>query len=254
MRMILCALLCLPHLGLPHLALANEETGRWSYDGDTDPAHWGDLGLDFATCKLGRMQSPIDLARGAAQGDLHYQTDYQPVPLTIWNTGRTIMLPAKGAGVLTEGGQDFALLQVHFHTPSEHLLDGKSYPAEIHLVHQAAVGRLSVLGVFVEEGEHNPAFDQFLKHIPAAAGAPVLIPDGSFDPAELLPEKGAIHRYVGSLTTPPCSESVAWHVLAQPIGASGEQIAALSSVMGHNNRPVQPLNDRLLVHPMPEEG
>ena len=241
-------IMIIPLLCLPHLALA-EDAGLWSYEGDTGPAEWGDLSAEYATCKIGLMQSPIELGPGGAAAALEYERDYRSVPLNVWNNGRTVVLTARGGGEMHTAGTDFALMQVHFHTPSEHTLNGDSFPAEIHFVHQAAVGQLAVLGVLLTEGEAHPELDKLLPHMTAEPDEPVNVDGVSFDPAALLPRDAAVYRYTGSLTTPPCSENVAWHVLSEPVTASAEQIAALIEVMGENNRPLQPANNRLIVNP-----
>lgn len=229
--------------------VAAEGGAHWSYDGAHGPAHWGVLKDEYRLCASGLMQSPVDLGSVAATGSIAIATDYRPVPLSVLNNGHTVQFNTPGAGTLTGGGTSFELLQVHFHTPSEHVRDGRHAPLEAHFVHRAADGRLAVLGVMVEEGPANPALATVIAHMPKVK-ADAVAPDGVMvDPAGLLPRDRALYRYMGSLTTPPCSEGVNWHVLATPVTASKEQIAALAAVMHMNARPAQPLHGRLLVGP-----
>lgn len=236
-------------LCLPQFALANDSAPHWSYTGQTGPDHWAELDAQYEACKIGRSQSPIDLDETNAVGEAQFTSSYKPLPMTIWNNGHTIQLDATNSGTLTEDGKDFPLLQVHFHDPSEHAIHGKHFPLEAHFVHKSADGQLSVLAVLIDKGKENPELAKIIKHLPVHEGEPQKIDGVEFDPAALLPDSLATFRYSGSLTTPPCSEGVAWHVLSTPITASADQIAALAEVMGENNRPVQAVNNRLVIHP-----
>lgn len=224
-------------------AMAADKSGDWSYTGDTGPEHWGALAKDYEMCDAGRQQSPIDLAEHNALGELMVSVDYQSGPVAITDTGSTVLVEFEQPSSLTSGTTTFNLVQVHFHTPSEHAISGERYPLVAHFVHAAESGALAVLGVMYEPGEANAALDTI---IDGAHNAPS---DVSLDPQELLPETLDVYRYQGSLTTPPCSEGVHWHVAAEPVTASEAQIAALEELMGMNARPVQPLNGRLLVAP-----
>ncbi|MDP0930297.1 carbonic anhydrase [Paracoccus onubensis] len=233
----------------PHLALAEETAAHWSYMGETGPEHWAEIAPEDKACKAGTRQSPIDLSKTDAVGELSFTSDYRAVPMKIWNNGHTIQLDAKNAGEMAEDGKIYNLLQVHFHDPSEHALNGKNYPLEAHFVHRDKDGELAVLGVFIEEGAENPELAKIISHIPAKPGEPMVVEGLDFDPSALLPDNLAAYRYSGSLTTPPCTEGVAWRILSHPITASADQIKALADVMGSNNRPLQAVNGRLVVHP-----
>lgn len=232
---------------LPGVALA--EGVEWAYSGEMGPENWGALDAGYEVCAKGVMQSPVDLAAANAVGELKLEPSYNAVPLKVTNTGHTILLDGQGGGAFTEAGVRFDLVQAHFHAPSEHTIDGKTYPAELHLVHKSESGDLAVLGVLIEEGAESDALVP-LANAPKEVGGEAEIPGATFDAGAYLPKDAAIYRYSGSLTTPPCSEGVAWHVFQQPVTASAEQIAALTAAMGHENaRPVQGLNGRLLVGP-----
>lgn len=237
----------IPVLFLPSLALA-QGAADWGYTGEKGPDHWAMLAADYQTCAAGTMQSPIDLKAANAAGDLQLDLAYDAVPLKVLNTGLTLQLNGQAGGGFTEAGEQFDLVQGHFHTPSEHVLDGKTYPAELHLVHKSADGKLAVLGILIEEGAENAGLAALPAEFPKG-GEEAAVEGASFEPAKFLPEDRAIYRYSGSLTTPPCSEGVAWHVVKQPVTASAEQIAALTKAMGENARPPQELHGRLLVEP-----
>jgi carbonic anhydrase len=219
---------------------------HWSYEGDTGPEHWGALQPDFKTCQLGLEQTPIDLA-GEVKGDASAMVlDYKPLPLRIVNNGHTIQINADPgcAGVI--GETRYELLQFHFHHPSEHLLAGKRFDLECHFVHRSNAGNLAVVGVFIRPGDKNAALQTIWDAMPQHEG-PEMRPGGSVNPAALLPKGSGYFRYMGSLTTPPCSEGLTWTVFKDPIEASPEQIGRFAALFPNNARPVQNRNRRLLV-------
>jgi carbonic anhydrase len=195
------------------------------------------------------MQSPIDLEQQNAVGDLEFSVDWTSSPLSASNTGRTVQANFEPGSYMSSGGRVFNLLQVHFHTPSEHTFSQKSYPLVAHFVHSTGEGRLGVLGIMFEEGEANVELQKIIEAVSQDSGGSRAVDAGSLDPNGMLPDELEIFRYMGSLTTPPCTEGVHWHVAEDAVEASREQIAAMESIMGINARPVQPLNGRLLVAP-----
>ena len=148
--------------------------------------------------------------------------------------------------MLTFADRTYELKQFHFHTPSEHTLDGMHFPMEMHLVHASESGELAVYGVFFLRGEHNPMFDPIVQNLPAGPGDEVHVEGVAVDLADMLPETADCYSYSGSLTTPPCSEGVSWFVAMDPIEMSAEQIEAFTCRLRQNNRPPQPLNDRVV--------
>jgi carbonic anhydrase len=261
-RGIACAVgtvLMLGFLGCGAAEEADQEHGatlQWGYEGDEGPEHWAELSDDFALCANGTMQSPIDLGEAvpmAAGEGTGLMWDYGTGALSIarhehvvdiLDNGHTIQVTYDEGSTLTAGGIEYELLQFHFHAPSEHTIDGRHYPMELHLVHRAQAGELAVLGVFVEEGEPNLVFDALIEGLPSAAGEERHFEDVEIDVDAFITSGDEYYRYEGSLTTPPCSEGVHWAVLTEPLRASAEQIAALDAAMPANNRPVQPLGSR----------
>lgn len=227
---------------------------HWSYEAADGPAKWASLSPAYATCGSGKSQSPVDLTPANAKGDssivkLAYNmtalrmTHYEQVDDIIDN-GHTIQISVVEGGSLTTTKDNYELKQFHFHTPSEHTLDGKHYPMEVHFVHQSKAGNLAVIGMFVEEGADNTELAKLLNHLPAAKGESVHRPDVTLNPAAHLPSELPSLNYSGSLTTPPCSEGVEWFVHRHPRSAGKAQIAAIAERIGSNNRPVQPINGR----------
>lgn len=220
---------------------------HWGYEGHAGPENWGELSEDFKACKVGHMQSPVDLGGAEIKGSFSVRTAYKAGPLTILNNGHTVQVTFQPGSVLTSGIARYKLLQVHFHTPSEETIYGVPYPMVAHFVHVDHAGNLAVLGVLFEEGAFNAELDKLIKLAPRQQTAAQTFDTISFDPAKLLPSNLAVYRYEGSLTTPPCTEGVRWHVATHPVSASAGQIAALHAIMGDNARPTQPLHGRLLV-------
>lgn len=216
---------------------------HWGYFGEGGPQHWGDLSADYATCKTGRNQSPVDLRDKTAlgvQGLPGLDIAYREVPLKIINNGHSIQINFPLGSYIKVGGHRFELLQYHFHTPSEHHKEGFAYPMEMHLVHKDGDGNLAVLGILFQEGEENPYLNGLLKRLPKVMGKQEIHNDLKLNPAHFIPPNPEFYKYSGSLTTPPCSEGVYWMVFKHPIEASAEQIQQMNELMGENARPVQP--------------
>ena len=225
--------------------IAASDEVHWNYEGTDGPKHWGSLAPAFAACASGTEQSPVDLT-GAQGSDLSSLAfDYTPSPITISNNGHTIQVDyAPGSGIVLDGAR-YELLQFHFHHVSEHAVDGVRFPLELHLVHRNNSGALAVVGVLFEVGSANEALKPLWNHLPAKAG-PATIVAGEVDATALLPKRRTTWRYMGSLTTPPCTEGVSWIVMTEPVALSAEQIEAFGTIFPNNSRPVQPLNGRAL--------
>lgn len=245
-RLLLCSLAA----GLSVSVLAAEPSPvppHWSYEGRESPAHWGELSADYATCSKGRNQSPVDLAEAIPTGKGKLSFRHRPQHYRVENNGHTIeAVPARVQEALVIGKRHFALKQFHFHVPSEHTFRTRQFPMEIHFVHQGRQDELAVLAVMVREGATNPALQPLLAH-PLAPGESVALTE-ALDISPLLPARRTHFRLGGSLTTPPCSEGVNWVVFVSPIEASPAQIRRMAELIGHpNNRPVQPLNARIVI-------
>jgi carbonic anhydrase len=223
--------------------------GGWSYEGERGPEHWGDLSPDYHACGMGRMQSPIDLAAANVEADVSITVEYKPVPLTILHNGHTIQFNVENGSRILVGDIPYELLQVHFHTPSEHVVAGQPYPLEAHFVHRSPEGKLAVVGVFFLEGDSNYALADMFAYTPQNKTKAETHFDLIVSPAAILPPVPHFYRYMGSLTTPPCTEGVNWFVVSTPSYASKVQIETLRQAMGENARPAQPLNGRLVIEP-----
>jgi carbonic anhydrase len=189
-----------------------------------------------------------------AKGGASWKLDYKTTSLRIAHNehmddiidnGHTIQITVDEGSMFTFGDKTYSLKQFHFHTPSEHTLDGQHAPMEMHMVHQGENGSLAVVAVLFREGDvPNENFTKIIANLPNAKGENKHITDVNLELKVHLPKDNYAYHYVGSLTTPPCSESVQWLVLRDPVSLTKEQINAFSSRIGPNNRPTQPVNDR----------
>ena len=238
----------------------------WNHDlaSGLGPPDWGSLDPAYEACATGTSQSPIDITGTTRGGGAALRFGYHEHELVVENTGHVIEVPAPDGAhdTLSIGGQTYTLTQFHFHAPSEHTIDGRSFDLEAHLVHTSATGQLAVVGVLMDVGGHpNQLVDEIFEHAPEVAGEETEV-DVEFSAAELLPR--STHRgpvsvltryfsYSGSLTTPGCSEPVRWLVAKDPITVSADAVEQMHHLVSHfpgydgfpdNNRPVQPLNGR----------
>jgi len=227
---------------------ATHETGKsahWSYAGPTGAGKWGDMQSDFVTCKIGKKQSPIDI-KGAKKGDLPaIGFNYDQTNAEVVNNGHTIQVNLTGGGDVKVASGDYKLLQFHFHTPSEERVNGKAYPLVAHLVHKSDAGKIAVVAVLFKEGQKNVALEKVFAAMPAKEDGKADLA-GGMNVTTLLPAKRTYWAFEGSLTTPPCSEEVQWHVLKEAVEMSKGQIAVFKKLYPMNARPVQPLNGRVL--------
>jgi carbonic anhydrase len=207
---------------------------HWGYEGEHGPNAWGRLDPTYVACESGQHQSPIDL-HGAEEASLPpLEARYAAFTPALVDNGHTLQAAAPPGNVVVIDGHPLELAQFHFHRPSEHLIDGKPWPAELHFVHRDEAGKLAVIAVPLSEGPAD--------HAALAA----LLAGEQVNPADLFPVERTYFQYEGSLTTPPCTEGVTWRVFVSPISASAQQLLQVEKRVPTNSRPVMPLNDRRL--------
>ena len=221
------------------------ESVEWGYSGAGAPEHWASLSDDYALCAEGTQQSPVDFT-GYEQGEAEpLSLEYSGHATSITNDGKFLRVDYLSGNTFGVGPRSYQLKSAHFHTPSEHLIDGARYAAELHLVHENALGDLAVVGVLFTLGAASPVVQTVLDAAPPAG-------DTLFDivepnAAEYVPNDLSYYRYVGSKTTPPCDEPVEWFVMREQWTVSQEQVDGLTAISGGpNNRPVQPIGDRVI--------
>ncbi len=223
------------------------QSQHWSYAGSSGPSHWGDLDASYHDCKAGKRQSPIDFqTKSPAHGisDAGIYVDYHAVELDIINNGHTIQVDIADGNEAIINGKKYALLQFHFHAPSEHTIDGKPVEMEAHLVHRADDGELAVLGVMMRLGKWNNIIHRLWKHMPPDANGRNKMEKVTVNANDLLPKSKEHYHYLGSLTTPPCTQIVEWYVFKEPIEIDASQLKRFHELYDANARPVQRLNKR----------
>ena len=245
---LLCAVLG-AGLGVAAGCAAAAGGAHWSYSGATGPAKWGTLEKDFALCKTGTVQSPINVPDAdVRKGDLpSLLFNYKPSPLKIIDNDHTIQVNYAPGSFVTVSGTRYELLRLEFHKPSEVKINGKEHDMAVHLVHQGPQGKLAVIAVFLDQGKENALIKTLWTNLPQAKDKESVVEAVKINAIELLPSDKGYYSFPGSLTTPPCTENVAWFVLKTPVQVSAEEIARFAKLYPMNARPVQPLNERDLV-------
>jgi carbonic anhydrase len=230
--------------------MAAKGSAHWGYSGSVGPESWAKLSAEFATCAKGRRQSPIDLVdRDLSPLNLEQvKFEYAPAAFQVVHNGHTIEVRPAGANQIVARSKNYKLLQFHFHHPAEERLNGKGFALDAHFVHRADDGELAVVTVLFEEGAANPELQRLWDYMPLDSNGSERSGEGvTFNPVSMLPaERAKYLQYIGSLTTPPCTEGVVWIVLRQPVTASAEQIALFRKMVGMNARPVQAVTGRLI--------
>ena len=231
-------------------ACKKHEKSHWSYEGDEGPSHWGELKEEFATCKTGSMQSPVDIAGTAETSEEGPKVSYVPKSFSVIDNGHTIQANIEEGNFITLEGKKYSLKQIHFHSPSENQLRGKAFPLEGHLVHKAEDGSLSVIAIFFDtmaDVKENPVLNNIWGNVPSEKEKDVKVEGEMLDLVKLFPEEGSMFRFEGSLTTPPCSEGVKWNVFESAVKIPESQIDSFKKHYNHNARPVQDLHERKLL-------
>ena len=221
---------------------------HWGYGGEVAPANWGALSPAYAACGDGKAQSPVDLSTGEGEGKSALIFDCQKTVLKMAHHEHVIDIVDNGHALLVTVGKGstlitprdvYVLLQFHFHTPSEHTVGGRSFPIEAHFVHQSKLGKFAVVSALFEEGSPDLNLARLIAHFPVGKGESRHAPEVMLDLGAHLPAGRSAFSYLGSFTTPPCTENVEWLVLKQR-----EQLGIFAARLGSNNRPVQLLNGR----------
>lgn len=246
MKKAMLGIIALGAFSLAGNAMASGDV-HWSYSGHGGPEHWGNLADQFSVCASGVNQSPINLT-SFVEGDLPaIGFTYNATATTIVNNGHTVQANFPKGSTITIDDMDFNLLQCHFHAPSENNIDGKSFPMEGHCVHASNDGKLAVVSIMYEIGDANKGIAALWANMPQKAGDKHEI-KASVNGIDIMPANKDYYRFNGSLTTPPCSEGVRWFVLKDIVTISANQLKAFeSSLHEPNNRPLQPVNSRIIV-------
>ena len=220
---------------------------QWAYEGEGGPANWDKLRQDYATCGAGKRQSPIDIRDGIKVDLEKIAFDYKPAHFRITDNGHTVQVDVGEGNSIRVMEREFQLVEFHFHRPAEERIGGKGFDMVVHFVHKDLDGKLAVVAVLLERGSEQPLIQTLWNNMPLERGQSVE-PATVIDLTQLLPppDRRAYYTYMGSLTTPPCTEDVLWMVFQQPLQVSPQQISIFSRLYANNARPVQPANGRLV--------
>jgi len=221
------------------------EALQWDYQGPGGPAHWGRLESAFATCASGRRQSPIDIRDGIKVQLEPVQFDYHASGFRVVDNGHTVQVDVAAGNAIEVLGRRYELVQFHFHRPAEERIDGRQFAMVAHLEHRSEDGRLATVAVLLEPGSAHPVVQAVWNNLPLDRGEDVAART-TLDPSSLLPESRSYFTYMGSQTTPPCSEGMLWMVMRQPVQLSPEQIGVFARLYPMNARPIQQASGRLI--------
>ena len=211
---------------------------HWGYQGEAGPAAWGGLKSEFSLCKTGERQSPIDIRGGLAVNLDPVRFDYQASKFAVQDNGHTVQVKLAPGNSIDINGRRFELQQFHFHRPSEERIDGRQFEMSLHLVHKDEQGKLAVVALLFDQGPPNAVVQNVWNNLPLERGDAMPARE-ALELAALLPNDRRYYTYMGSLTTPPCSEGVQWVVMRAPQSLTAEQIAIFSRMYPMNARPVQ---------------
>ncbi|XP_010555357.1 PREDICTED: alpha carbonic anhydrase 4 [Tarenaya hassleriana] len=240
-----------------------EDESPFTYElgSEKGPEKWGNINPQWEVCQTGKFQSPIDLTSSRVsvlrQDDLWLRS-YKPAIGVIKNRGHDIMLSWKeDVGKITINGSDYKLVQCHWHSPSEHTVNGTRFVMELHMVHTNPQGKIAVIGVLYRFGVPDPFLSRLLNGIRSVDKEEINM--GIVDPRHIRYLSRKFYRYVGSLTVPPCTEGVIWTVVKRVNTVSPAQVRALREAVHDgfetNARPIQHQQGRPLRYyePYPEQ-
>ncbi len=224
---------------------ADGHAAHWGYNGEGGPEQWGLMKPEFSACANGTRQSPIDIRSGVKVDLEPIQFDYRPTGFRVIDNGHTIQVNLEGGNSIEIQGRRFDLLQFHFHRPSEERVDGRQFDMVAHLVHKDPEGRLAVVAVLLDRGSVHPLVQAVWNNLPLEKGSEMSART-VIDMNHLLPQDRRYFTYMGSLTTPPCSEGVLWMVMQQPVPVAVDQINVFARLYPMNARPIQSASGRLI--------
>jgi len=234
---------------IPQNNFHEDKNEHWSYEGKTGPEHWAEVEKNSNCNNV--HQSPINII----DKDVILDTELSPLKIhyspstkihDVANNGHTIQYNFENGNYITFNNEKFQLKQIHFHEESEHTINGIRYPLEMHMVHMNDKSQFVVFSVMVQEGITSEPFDFLENYLPLEAGEKKVV-NSFFDLTLNLPKNLNFYYYVGSFTTPPCTEGVNWFIFKEPITISVEQVKKLQKLMPiHNYRNEQPLNGRIV--------
>lgn len=220
----------------------------WSYeDGPRGPSAWGKLHSAYAACEKGSFQSPIDLRDGVGVDLPSLNFSFKPSPFKVTDTGKTFQVHLANGGTLSVLGVAHQLSHIEFRHPAEERINGKTHGMSMQLHFRDDQKRMAIVSVLLSPtGVENPFIQAIWNHIPLVRNEPVVPPGLMVNILQAMPKDLAYYTYMGSMTTPPCTEGVSWYVMKTPVEVSPDQIAIFGRIYPNNTRPIQPANSRLV--------
>ncbi|KAH6762189.1 hypothetical protein C2S52_019622 [Perilla frutescens var. hirtella] len=235
-----------------------EKTLQFTYSGARGPDRWASLNPNFSVCATGKSQSPINIVANQALLNKKLKPlirDYHSVNVTLVDNKFTVAIeyPDHTGGINVDD-KPYTLKQMHWHSPSEHRINGNRFAAELHMVHVSDDGKVVVVAILFQQGPPDPVLGMIEKKLNELANeykssevtSPIEV--GVFYPRELRETPSKYYRYIGSFSAPPCTQNVIYLVLAKARSISKEQVEALKAPLDlrckNNARPCQPTNGR----------
>ena len=220
---------------------------EWDYENP----NWQNNG--YTDCG-GRVQTPINILtantiQSSQLSDVIF--NYNPFNMKIVDNGHTVQVISDNTitNSISIDGVTYNFLQFHYHTHSEHEINGITDQMEIHLVHQDPItSNLAVIGLMINatSATDNTFIQSYLQNFPSEEDVEVAT-STSLNLNALLPTNRNYYTYTGSLTTPPCSQGLKWIILKEKIAISLNQLNAFQERHDINARPIQPLNGRIVL-------
>jgi carbonic anhydrase len=223
----------------------------WSYSGEQGPAHWAELDPANAVCASGQLQSPVPIESGATlfQPCAPLRFRYRSSSLHLVNDGNSLRLGYDRGSFLVIDGLSYELVELRFHVPGEHAIDGRIGDGEIELIHGNNRGDVAIVSVPIQAGTRvNQTLRRILDNAPMSAGKNAYGRNVGINAVFLLPTRRSYYRYQGSMTRPPCQEGVHRYVMDTPLEIASSDLARLAQVVDANARPLQPLGARQIEH------
>lgn len=205
---------------------------KWGYYGVHSPDQWGKISSEYQACELGHNQSPVDLSmNNSIEIEERVKFNYHDSKTSLIDNGHTVKAVFKEENYIEISNKKYFLKQLHFHTHSEHSVEGVFYPLELHLVHKASDGKLAVLAFFIDVDNKNTNRFGFFKNIKRGATSETTI-----KLSRLIRYAGEHFFYNGSLTTPPCTENVHWIVFDKHLSLNRTQVENFRAIYSRNYR------------------
>ena len=226
-------------------AVVVPHSSHWDYEGENGPLRWGRINPAWSQCESGKRQSPIDIRDGIRVDLEPINVDYKPARFSVLDSGHTIQVNVGAGNTITISGKMYELVQFHFHRPSEERINGRNFSMVVHLVHKDVDGKLAVIAAMITEGAASPLVQTIWNNLPLEKNE-ATSPSMTIDMNQMLPVQREYYTYMGSLTSPPCTEGVLWLVMKEPIQLSAQQMAIFARLYPMNARPIQIGGGRLI--------